>query len=292
MNATCQPLPPSVAQEMLQLVARNICDIPGDNAAQRDSRTRQMVYTTLGFEPRDGLEYMLASLSFGHFHLILDSMRDALRGQMDEIKGRTKTTMVSMDRAMLGMLKEMRVAQRRPLAPWARATQQEPIAAGPAMDWVAEWSGMPEQPIAAAADSPLAPDQPTAPEAEPPIAIAPAEATMTAPPGTAPLATQTARPAPITTPLAVASPGPVSANARAPARPVAPQPGPQASTAARPAHAGGGAPPLSPSDIDDDATIEQHIADFQEAFAAMAETLAEARALEVVTPEPVAATGD
>ena len=146
MNATCHPLPLSVAKEMLQLVARSLCVIPGDNPAQRESRTRQMVYTTMGFEPRDGLEYMLSTLSIGHFYLILDSMRDALRGQMDEIKGRTKTTMVAMDRAMLGMLKEMRVQQQRPLAAGAQATQQEPIAAGTAMDWMAEWAGVPATP--------------------------------------------------------------------------------------------------------------------------------------------------
>jgi len=52
---------------MLQVVTRAICDRPGDSPAQRESRTRQMAHTALAFEPRDGLEYMLASLVFRAF---------------------------------------------------------------------------------------------------------------------------------------------------------------------------------------------------------------------------------
>ena len=56
MSTHCQPLPRPLVEEMLQVVARAICDRPSDNAAQRESRTRQMVHSVLGFEPRDGLE--------------------------------------------------------------------------------------------------------------------------------------------------------------------------------------------------------------------------------------------
>jgi hypothetical protein len=115
MTAFCQPLSMSVAEEMLQSVARAVCDRDGDNQQQRESRTRQMVTSTLGLAPRDGMELMLATLVFGHFQMILDSMSDVFHGQADALKAKTKTTIVPLGRAMLEMLKELRVMQSRPV---------------------------------------------------------------------------------------------------------------------------------------------------------------------------------
>jgi hypothetical protein len=123
MTAACQALPRSVAEEMLQVVARAICDRPSETPAQRESRARQMVHCTLGFEPRDGLEYMLASMTVGHFHLILDSMRDVFQGQMDSMKARTKTTIVALDRSLLAFVREARLARVRPLEAAAAAPE-------------------------------------------------------------------------------------------------------------------------------------------------------------------------
>jgi hypothetical protein len=114
MTASCQPLPRSVAEEMLQVVARALCDRAGDSPEQRDGRTRQMVHSTLGLAPRDGLEFMLATLAYGHFQIIMDSMSDVFRGQTDALKAKTKTTIVPLGRAMLEMIKELRLAQVRP----------------------------------------------------------------------------------------------------------------------------------------------------------------------------------
>jgi hypothetical protein len=90
MTEHYQTLPRNLVEEMLQLVARAICERPGESAAQRDSRANQMVHCTLGFAPRDGLELMLASLTIGHFHLILDSMRDVFQGELAQLKAKTK----------------------------------------------------------------------------------------------------------------------------------------------------------------------------------------------------------
>jgi hypothetical protein len=126
MTAACEPLPKSVAEELLQVVAQSICDRPGESAAQRDSRTRQMVHSTMGMQPRDGLEYMLSTMLVGHFHLILHSMREVFRGQTDTQTARTKSTIVALDRAMIGMIKEFRVQRTRPLANW---TVEVPVVA-------------------------------------------------------------------------------------------------------------------------------------------------------------------
>jgi hypothetical protein len=125
MTVPCQPMPQQLASEMLQIVARAMCDRPGDSSALRDSRTSQMVHSVLGFEPRDGLEYMLSSIAVGHFHLILDSMHDVFHGQEDAPKAKTKTTIVALDRAMLEMVRELRVEQRRPAARTADASRGE-----------------------------------------------------------------------------------------------------------------------------------------------------------------------
>ena len=71
MTAYCHPMPHQIAEEMLQVVARAICDRPGESPAQRESRTHQMVHSVTGLTPRDGLEYMLSSLVVGHFNGII-----------------------------------------------------------------------------------------------------------------------------------------------------------------------------------------------------------------------------
>ena len=259
MNSVCHPLPPPVAQEMLQVLAQSLCARPGDRPAVRESRTRQMVHSVLGFEPRDGLEYMLSGLVFGHFHLILDAMSDAFRGEMDTIKAKTRTSVVSLDRSMLGLVKELRITRHRPIsaaamAMWEQAQQAAAAPDADRMDWVAEWAGMPPTEEApeesAAATEPLA--EPT------PSAAAPA-----------------------TTPNTPAKPTTGAARQPETAKPgVAARPAPTIQHRQTPA----------PYDADD-ATTEQHIAAFQEAMAATAETLAEARALDRDKVDPKAASG-
>jgi len=135
MTAHCQPLPGNLVDEMLQLVARAICDRPGENAAQRCSRTNQMVHSTMGFAPKDGLEVMLASVVIGHFNLILDSMRDVFQGQAEPVKAKTKTTIVALDRAMLEMIKGLREERRRPSAPSVDVAQHDAaVAAAPELN--------------------------------------------------------------------------------------------------------------------------------------------------------------
>jgi hypothetical protein len=130
MAASCEPLPRSVAEEMLQVVARAICDRPGESPDQRDSRTRQMVHSTMGMQPRDGLEYMLSTMLVGHFQLILHSMHEVFHGQTESMSARTKSTIVALDRAMIGMIKEFRVERKRPLARRTEVRVEEmPVAA-------------------------------------------------------------------------------------------------------------------------------------------------------------------
>jgi hypothetical protein len=114
MTATCHQLPPSVVQELLQVAARAICDRPGESAAQRDSRTSQMVHMVLSMQPRDGLEYILSILAVGHFNLILHSMRDAFQSPPETQNSPAQSTVVALDRALQGCAKELRLSRKRP----------------------------------------------------------------------------------------------------------------------------------------------------------------------------------
>ncbi len=130
MTARCHPISQSLAEEMLQVVARALCDRPADTVPQRDSRTRQMVHSALAFEPRDAVEYMLSTLVFGHFQMILDAMHDVFQGQADAMKAKSRASIVALDRSMIAFVKELRIARRRPLAteaPQARQASQPSV---------------------------------------------------------------------------------------------------------------------------------------------------------------------
>jgi hypothetical protein len=158
MTAACEPLPPSIADEMSQVVARAIRDRPGESPAQCEARTRQMVHSTMGMRPRDGLEFMLSTMLVGHFHLILHSMHEVFGGQTDTMGARTKSTIVALDRAMIGMIREFRAERRRPLSRPAENTQTDVAAEErPALEpaaFMAEMAPAPRAPSEEEKDEP------------------------------------------------------------------------------------------------------------------------------------------
>jgi hypothetical protein len=284
MNTHCQPLPPPVAEELLQVVTRAMCDRPSDNAPQRESRTRQMIHSVLGFEPRDGLEYMLATIAFGHFQLILDSIRDVFQGQSDAMKIKNKTTIVALDRMMLEMIEKLSVVRRRPMAysgvgiaEDARAAPTrpaEPTDAGVAPEAAGATASMP----ATSATTRPGRERTRSNVARPDADMAQSGAgpsDVSLPDGTPPGFAAFAR-----TMLALTG---VGADEHGPTAPV--------SASTPDASADGISAFLAPPTGEGDAgTFEDHIAAFEDAYAATMETLAEARALELAKTE--AADGD
>jgi hypothetical protein len=128
MIATQHETQQTVAQAMLQSIVEAICDRPEETAARRDARSRDVVYSVLGFEPRDAVEIMLAGMAVTHAHLIQDSARDVTHGLEGMLKARTKSTVVALDRGMVGFLKELRLAQARPVEGGATAEAMVPAA--------------------------------------------------------------------------------------------------------------------------------------------------------------------
>lgn len=135
MTAFCQPLPVFVIEDLFRDVARSLCERPADTIAEKEVRIQRMVHTALGFQPRDGMEYMLTTMTMGHFDLIMDSMHDVFQGQIDTLKARTKSGIVALGRSLLGLARELRTYQARPLVEnvstgmAAAAVVQPPIAA-------------------------------------------------------------------------------------------------------------------------------------------------------------------
>ncbi len=252
MTARCHPISQSLAEEMLQVVARALCDRPADTVPQRDSRTRQMVHSTLGFEPRDAVEYMLSTLVFGHFQMILDAMHDVFQGQADAMKAKSRASIVALDRSMIAFIKELRIVRRRPLAteaPEARQASQPRVT-----------------PPASVTPSPATePAKPMTPNRA-------AEAVTVTPPGVVSATTR---------PVASAGVPPASEH-----RPVTrAQDGGLLVEQGASGKAGATVtPPASQWPIDDDeGTVEQHLAAFPAAMAAAVETLAEAQAFDDAT---------
>ncbi len=118
MTATATPsaTADAVAQSMLLDIVESVCDRPGETAERREARARDVTGSVLAFNPRDPVEIMLAGMVVTHIELIRASAREALLDQKDISRGRAKSSIVALARVVLGLLKELRLAQKRTLA--------------------------------------------------------------------------------------------------------------------------------------------------------------------------------
>jgi hypothetical protein len=126
MPAICHPTSPDVAQYMLQSVVHAVSDRPRETAAQSEARGRDVEKAVAAFRPRDLVENMLSGLVVMHFHLILDATHCALLSESDDPKARGTPGIVALGRAMTGFLRELRIAQNRPLEGEEKARRDSP----------------------------------------------------------------------------------------------------------------------------------------------------------------------
>jgi hypothetical protein len=252
MVTGCLPLPQTVAGELLAVAARAVCDRPGESPAQCASRTEQLVHSCLGFGPRDGLEYILATMVFGHWGMILDSMHDVHVGMTASLKARTKSGIVQLDRLMMDMVRELRTMGVRPTL--AARPAEVPVAAAVEV-------------LAAAVDGPVEESKVEAdvtPVIEAPVVVS--------------------RP-PSSRPAAPAVPALPSGQV---ARAVAPMRAPSTQPAIPPAPG----TMLELVETMGDPALTAHVVAFEKALAAVNETLAEAKAEERARTNGKAVAGD
>jgi len=224
--------------------------------------------------------------------LILDSMRDVFQGQMDTMKMRTKTTIVALDRSMLALLKDLRTAGNRPMARVMPGARPAAVPVEPRNDSASAPSSPDAMPDAAE----MPPAQPVAPVPE--IVVVPTAMPLreTAPAEAGPTTSNPSRIGQPRVPSSDPGPsvdGPLQANdetldmVKMPRHPIA-------SAEETTVDADGSDPSAPPPREADDGTLEEHVAAFQAAMVAMAETLAEAKALDALKAEAEAnaASGD
>ncbi len=116
MTTPCHPIPASLAQHYLAQTKAALCDRPGESAAENAERTKRMVHTAMGFEPRDGMEYMLATLVQAQYEVILKATKDALQGTEDAASPKAISALAAMNRVMLSTIRALKTARERPLA--------------------------------------------------------------------------------------------------------------------------------------------------------------------------------
>jgi hypothetical protein len=187
--------PRASPRSLLLGIVEAICDRPGVTPEQREETFRDVVEAVEAHAPRDPVEVMLAGMAVLHAHLILNSARDLLREQDDRLRSKTKSAIAALDRGMLGFLRELRIARKRPLETDSPHQKQnaEIIASAEARVDVTEPNQYPEPetvfrtvppvppampPVAAPPHSPLVPPsnsvkQFVAPNQTPPVARLP-----------------------------------------------------------------------------------------------------------------------
>ena len=105
---------------------------PDESASQTKARTTMIAHMVMAYLPRDAVETMLSGLCVSYHHLVLDAVRDALLGQLENMKARTRTSIVSIGALLLRTITEIRVRQREAAAVEAREQAvQHPVTVQP-----------------------------------------------------------------------------------------------------------------------------------------------------------------
>ena len=95
-------------------VAQAVCERNGETKARQAGRSQAAVFTIMGFLPRDAIEAMLAGHCVMFHELMVDSVHDTLRGELDTTRRATRGGIVAMDRAFANNLSRLERYQLRP----------------------------------------------------------------------------------------------------------------------------------------------------------------------------------
>ena len=107
-------------------MAKAICERNGETQQQQFLRSQAAAHMIMGFLPRDVIEAILAGHCVMFHELMVDSIRDTLRGELDTMRRATRSNIVAMDKAFGNNLTRLERYQMRPSegrrdAPEARA---------------------------------------------------------------------------------------------------------------------------------------------------------------------------
>jgi hypothetical protein len=125
MSAPCHPISRALAGAMLRRLVDSICDRPGATAMSQAAWEDEVVDSVVAFGPRDAVEFMLAGMIVSNYQLMLDATHDAFAGGANVPRGRGNPGVIALERAVTGLLKELRIAQTRPLAEETQVSAQQ-----------------------------------------------------------------------------------------------------------------------------------------------------------------------
>ena len=181
--------PPAAIGTLLPLLSRDVIDAianrPGETEARRQDRAQGALCLIEAFEPRDGVEVMLAGQAVMFQSLIMDTIRDSHHAVTGQEAWRHRQAAVAMSRVQLSWFKELRLHDARRYPTAAEVADHAAVLSAPA---------------------------PEPASATPPAAPVPAEPARTEPARTEPARTETpariaATPeAPVSPPLASSPP--------------------------------------------------------------------------------------
>ena len=189
------PTPATAIGTLLPLLSRDVIDAianrPGETEARRQDRAQGALCLIEAFEPRDGVEVMLAGQAVMFQSLIMDTIHDSHHAVTGQETFRHRQAAVAMSRVQLSWFKELRLHDARRYPAAAEVADHAAVLSAPA-------------PEPASATPPAAPAPAKAP--------VPAEPARTEPAQTEPARTETpariaATPeAPVSPPLASSPP--------------------------------------------------------------------------------------
>lgn len=203
------PTPPAAIGTLLPLLSRDVIDAianrPGETEARRQDRAQGALCLIEAFEPRDGVEVMLAGQAVMFQSLMMDTIHDSHHAVTGQEAFRHRQAAVAMSRVQLSWFKELRLHDARRYPTAAEVADHAAVLSAPA---------------------------PEPASATPPAAPVPAEPARTEPVRTEPVLTKPGQAVPLAlslafAPLASAPPVPPHAHGEKPrpAHTPAPLPG-------------------------------------------------------------------
>jgi hypothetical protein len=95
-------------------MAKAISERNGESKQQQFTRSQAAAAMILGFRPRDVIEAMLAGHCVMFHEVIVDSVHDTLRGELDTLRRGTRSNLVAMNKSFAGNLALLERYQMRP----------------------------------------------------------------------------------------------------------------------------------------------------------------------------------
>jgi hypothetical protein len=95
-------------------MAKAVAERPGESQQQQGTRIQAATYMVVGLQPRDVIEAMLAGHCMMFHELLVDSMRNTMRGEADQVRRATRANIVTMNQAFDNCLSRLEYFQTRP----------------------------------------------------------------------------------------------------------------------------------------------------------------------------------